>query len=280
MERDASRSKSSPTRSSLTEHEEQEVVSRASPRAVVVHEAIRKEGEEEIARPAQSLAWSGLAAGLAMGISLMAEGLIRAGLPDAPWRDLVAGFGYTIGFLVVILGRQQLFTENTVTAVLPFLHAQNRGTFAAVTRLWGIVLVTNIVGTLLFAAGAGLTSAFDEEARRAFLEIGQHAAEPGFWTTFTRAIVAGWLIALMVWLLPAAGSARFLVIVTVTYLVAVADLAHVIAGSTEVAYAAFAGAVSWTEYAIGFIVPALIGNILGGVVFVAVLNHAQVEQEL
>ncbi|MFC4171590.1 formate/nitrite transporter family protein [Microvirga sp. GCM10011540] len=84
----------------------------------------------------------------------------------------------------------------------------------------------------------------------------------------------------MVWLLPAAGSAKFLVIVTLAYLIAVADLAHVIAGSTEVAYSANVGAVGWSEYAIGFILPALMGNIIGGVVFVAILNHAQVQQEL
>lgn len=271
---------SSPERHGLNEREEQEAIKRSSPRAVVVHEAIRKEGEEEITRPAQSLAWSGLAAGLAMGLSMMADGLIRAGLPDAPWRDLVASLGYTIGFLVVVLGRQQLFTENTVTAVLPFLYAMDLKTLGAVARLWGIVLATNLVGTLLFATGAGLTNAFDEETRRSFLEIGRHMAEPGFWTTFTRAVIAGWLIALMVWLLPAAGSAKFLVIVTLTYLIAVADLAHVIAGSTEVAYAAIVGAVGWSEYAVGFVLPALLGNIIGGVVFVAILNHAQVEQEL
>ncbi len=206
---------SSPDRCGLSKREEQEAIKRSSPRAVVVHEAIRKEGEEEITRPTQSLAWSGLAAGLAMGLSMMGDGLIRAGLPDAPWRDLVTSLGYTIGFLVVVLGRQQLFTENTVTAVLPFLHALDHAldlkTLGAVARLWGIVLATNLMGTLLFAAGAGLTNAFDEETRRSFLEIGRHVAESGFSTTFTRAVIAGWLIALMVRLPPAAGLAKFLV---------------------------------------------------------------------
>jgi len=177
----------------------------------------------------------------------------------------------------VVLGRQQLFTENTLTVILPVLHRKSWTSLKLMLRLWGVVLVANVIGTLLYAAVAAHTETFLHEARQAFGEIGQHAAEPGFWVTLLRAIVAGLLIALMVWLLPEAGAASPFVMVAITYVVGLAELAHVIAGSTEVSYAAFTGLVTWSEFAFAFFVPALLGNIIGGVALVAVLNHGQVQ---
>ena len=268
-----------PGRENAEEKDQVKLEERRRASAGVIHDTIRSEGEEELRRPVNSLFWSGMAAGLSMGFSLVVEGLLHAGLPDADWRPLVANLGYTVGFLIVVLGRQQLFTENTLTVVLPVLHQRTVGVLMLMLRLWGVVLAANIVGTLLFAAVAAYTDVFTPEVRKAFGEIGQHAAEGGFWTTLLRAITAGWLIALMVWLLPEAGSASVFVIVIITYVVGLAGLAHVIAGSTEVAYAAFAGLVSWREYSLGFVLPTLLGNVAGGVTLVAVLNHAQVRKD-
>ena len=106
------------------------------------------------------------------------------------------------------------------------------------------------------------------------------AVAPGFLPVLIKAVFAGWLIALMVWLMPAASSARFVVIVAVTWLIAVAKFSHVIAGSVEAGFAAIQGAIGWGDYLTRFLVPALIGNSIGGVVFVALLNHAQVKEEV
>ncbi|WP_210317704.1 formate/nitrite transporter family protein [Salinarimonas ramus] len=257
-----------------------EIKERAPASARLVHETIRAEGEAEMRRPVGSLAWSGLAAGLAMGFSLVVEGLLHAGLPDEPWRGLISSFGYSVGFLIVILGRQQLFTESTLTVVLPALHRRTAPVLLRMVRMWAVVLSANLVGVVAFAAMAALTDVFTPEARAAFAEIGRAALEGDAWTTFLRAIVAGWLIALMVWLMPEAGSARFLVIVTITYVVALAGLAHVIAGSVEATFAAFAGDASWREVVVGFLLPALAGNIVGGVTLTALLNYGQVHAEL
>ena len=81
----------------LSEREREEAQERSTTRAHVVHEAIRLEGEEELKRSSSALAWSGLAAGLSMGFSLIAEGVLRSRLPDAPWRPLLAKFGYSLG---------------------------------------------------------------------------------------------------------------------------------------------------------------------------------------
>jgi formate/nitrite transporter FocA (FNT family) len=275
-------------REQIIEHEKQvsplsnreigEADQRSSPSAKVVHEAIRLEGTEELERPSSSIAWSGLAAGLTICCSMLGEGLLQARLPDAPWRDLVASFGYSLGFLFVTMGRQQLFTETTLTVMLPLLHKTHHG--GDIARYWVIVFAANIVGTLLFAAAATIPGLFRPDAVHAFTELGIKAVEPGFMGVLVKGVFAGWLIALMVWLLPAAASARFLVIVAVTWLISVAKFSHVIAGSADAAFAALHGAVGWDQYLLGFLVPALIGNSIGGVVFVALLNHAQVKEEV
>jgi formate/nitrite transporter FocA (FNT family) len=120
---------------------------------------------------------------------------------------------------------------------------------------------------------------FDPEVPMAFAELGRKALEPGFGTIVLRAIFAGWLIALMVWLLPFAESARVLVIIILTYLVGIANFSHVIAGSVEVFALAAAGETSWLDALSRFTLPALLGNTIGGVVLVALVNHAQVAKK-
>jgi formate/nitrite transporter FocA (FNT family) len=264
--------------SPLSDREIEEADDRSSTSAKVVHEAIRLEGTEELERPSSSLLWSGLAAGLTMGCSMLGEGILLARLPDTPWRELVAAFGYCLGFLFVTMGRQQLFTETTLTVVLPVLHKTHR--VADVARYWTIVFAANIIATLLFAAAVTIPHLFAPDLGRSFVDLGVEAAAPGFLPVLVKAIFAGWLIALMVWLMPAASSAKWVVIVAVTWLIAVAKFSHVIAGSAETALAAMQGAIRWGDYLFGFLIPALVGNSIGGVVFVALLNHAQVKQEI
>src|SRR4051812_34111347 len=102
-------------------HEAEEAERRTAPSGRIVYKTILNEGNEELARSSSALFWSGLAAGLSMGFSMIAQAFLASYLPDAHWRPLVAKFGYSIGFLIVILGRQQLFTENTLTPILPLL---------------------------------------------------------------------------------------------------------------------------------------------------------------
>jgi len=256
--------------------EHAEVEARGAPRPLVVYEVIRREGEDELRRTVSALAWSGLAAGLSMGFSLVAMGLIRARLPDTPWRSLVVNLGYSIGFLIVILGRQQLFTENTLTPILPLLNKPSGATLWRVARLWAIVLVTNLIGALVFAWVVGHTAVFRPEIRAAFAAIGDEALQGNFGTILLRAIFAGWLIALMVWLLPDAETSRPMVIIIITFLVGLGGFAHIIAGSVEIFYAVTTGAASWAHGIGGWLVPTLIGNIVGGLSLVAALNHAQV----
>ncbi len=265
---------------SLTEHEEEEVVERTPPRAAVVFETIRREGQAELERPALSLAASALAAGISMGASLAGEGILKTFLPDAKWTPLVDGWGYTLGFMIVILGRQQLFTENTVTPVLPLLDNPDKlATLGKMLRLWVIVLACNLVGAAIFAFAAVHSTAFTEEMKATFALLGVEAAKPDFATIVWRGIVSGWLIALMVWLLPGADQLRMFVILIITYVVGIGSFSHIIAGSVEVLFAVFAGAVPFASFYAHFLPAVFIGNVIGGVSLVAILNYGQVVGE-
>src|SRR5262249_39820715 len=158
-----------------------------------------------------------LAAGLSMGFSFVAQGLIHSHLPEQPWRVLLSSLGYPFGFLLVIVGRQQLFTENTLTAIIPLLARRNFTTLLAVLRLWSIVLISNLVGAHLFAWVIGNTPMMHSEVQESLRMIALQAADVSFGAAILRGIFAGWLIAMVVWMLAASSSGRLAIIIILTY---------------------------------------------------------------
>ncbi len=260
----------------LTEREKEEAAQRSSVTVHVVHEAVRHDGDIELERSAAALASSSLAAGLSMGFSFIAEGLLRTYLPDAHWRPLVAKFGYSVGFLLVILGRQQLFTENTLTAVLPVLARRSLPAAGRMLRLWAIVLAGNLAGAHIVAWVLGNTPAFSPEVQHSFADIARETIAVGPGTAILRGVFAGWLIAMIVWMRAATESGHIPLIVIITYFVALGSFTHIIAGSIEALFLVVTGSIPWTQYLTGYMLPVLLGNTLGGVSLVAVLNHAQV----
>jgi formate/nitrite transporter FocA (FNT family) len=264
----------------LSDREKQEVENQSRPNAALIHETIRAEGESELERTVTALALSGLAAGLSIGFSLIVQGELTAALPEGFLRTVLSPLGYAVGFLIVVLGRQQLFTENTLTPVLALIHNRNRETLLRLMRLWAIVLTANVTGAILFAAAVHRSGAFDPNVLHAFSVIGHQTIRSGFAATMMRAIYAGWLIALMVWLLPAAEGSRPLIIIILTYVVAFSGFSHIIAGTVDCAYVVLANEATWSEFIARFFVPTLIGNMLGGVALVAALNYGQVAPEV
>ncbi|HTS47169.1 MAG TPA: formate/nitrite transporter family protein [Bryobacteraceae bacterium] len=260
----------------LTAKEVREADKRVAVTAQVVHEAIRIQGDEELARPASALAWSGFAAGLSMSFSLIAEGLLRSLLPNAPWTWLLVSLGYPFGYLIVIIARQQLFTENTLTAVIPVLARRDLQTFRRMLRLWGVVLFANLVGVHAAAWILGHAHMFPVEVQQAFFEIGQRAAAVTPGVAIIKGVFAGWLIALVVWMLASARGDHLAIILILTYFVGLGGFTHVIAGSIDVLYLVLTGAWAWGDWAILYFLPTLLGNVLGGVSLVSLLNHAQV----
>ncbi|WP_374189817.1 formate/nitrite transporter family protein [Erwinia sorbitola] len=261
--------------------EEIEVDEEALPsRAAAVHEQIRQEGEKELERDALALLFSAIAAGLSMGASLMAKGIFQVNLHDVPGGFLLENLGYTFGFIIVIMARQQLFTENTVTAVLPVMHKPSGGNFLLLMRLWGLVLGGNLIGTALAALAFNHMPIFDDAVRDAFVNISQKVMENSPGEMFANAVVSGWIIATMVWMFPSAGAAKIWVIVLMTWLVALGDLAHIVVGSVEIFYLVFNGDLPWQQFIWPFALPTLAGNIIGGTFIFALISHAQIRNDM
>ena len=256
--------------------ERKEARRRESPSAAVVYEAIRHEAESELKRPLMGLAWSALAAGLSMGFSFVAQALLMTYLPDTQWQPVISSFGYAVGFLFVILGRQQLFTENTLTPVLVVLRVKDWCTVRKTLNLWMVVLLFNMVGTAIFAGMLSGFDVLDPSNNAALAEIAAHEYENSFNHMFVKAIFAGWLVALMLWLMPFAGSGRVGVIVIVTYVIGLANFPHIVAGSVAALYGVYSGAHTLGEFFGVFFVPTLLGNMVGGIMLVGAVNYAQV----
>ncbi|HEX4533119.1 MAG TPA: formate/nitrite transporter family protein [Rhizomicrobium sp.] len=246
----------------------------------VIYEIVRVEGEEDLARPMTSLWWSGLAAGLSISFSLLTQAILTAHLPNSAWRPLVTGLGYSVGFVMVVLARQQLFTENTITVVLPLLAQFSRKSATLTARLWSIVLTANIAGTLFAAAFCTFAPILSPEIRQAMIDVSTEALAYGWWEMLFRGIAAGFLIAAMVWLIPSAEGAQFHVVVMMTYLIAIGGFTHIVAGSMEAFMLLLAGHWSIGQTVGGFMVPVLIGNVIGGTALFALISYAQVMEEM
>ena len=227
-----------------------------------------------------ALLWSAIAAGLTMGASLLAKGIFHVQLEGVPGGFLLENLGYTFGFIIVIMARQQLFTENTVTAVLPVMQNPTLGNFGLLMRLWSVVLLGNIIGTGVAAWAFEHMPIFDEETRDAFVKIGMDVMKNTPTEMFSNAIISGWLIATMVWMFPAAGAAKIVVIILMTWLIALGDTTHIIVGSVEILYLVFNGTLHWSDFFWPFALPTLAGNICGGTFIFALMSHAQIRNDM
>jgi formate/nitrite transporter FocA (FNT family) len=264
----------------LTEHEVEEAAEHSRLRVPQIYQIVRFEGETEMARPAVSLWWSGVAAGLSITFSVFAQSVMRLYLPDAPWRPLVTGFGYTFGFLLVVLGRQQLFTENTITAVLPVAAEFTWRNVRRLLRLWSIVLAANLTGTLVAAVFSNFAPAPIPGLRETILASSGEIMNHGTVEAFFFAVPAGFLIAAMVWLLPSAEAARFQVVTLATYVIAIGGFSHIIVGSFEAFMLLVNGEAGFGELLVRFAIPVLLGNVVGGTALFALLSYAQVMKEV
>ncbi len=264
----------------ITESERFEAATLTRLKSRIVYEIIRQEGRSELSRPQASIWWSGIAAGIGISMSLAMEAMLHIGLPDTAWRPLIENLGYSAGFLLVMLGRLQLFTENTVTAVLPTLADPNPRTIGAMGRLWSIVFLANMTGTLIAAAFIYHGGALAPDVSEAALQLSQHVAEWDAWETFIKALPAGFLIAALVWMMPSSEGSEFWVILFFTYLIALGEFAHVVVGSVELFLVAFSGEETILKLIGVNLLPALIGNIIGGAGLFAMLAWGQVHAEM
>ncbi|UZR96835.1 formate/nitrite transporter family protein [Chondrinema litorale] len=241
-----------------------------------IFQRVMASADEEIDRNVKLLFFSGLAAGLIIGASFFGRVVLTTAYP----QDSV-GLGnllYPIGFIAIVLGGYQLFTENTLTPVT--LVLTRLASIPSLLRLWSIVLFANVSGAAIGALLFANTGVFSSEAAETASKIGEHALSFSKITLFYKAAVAGGLVATMVWLVHAARDtiSRLLIIYIVMILIPAGELFHCVVGAFEIFYLVYVGSASLLTVFIDFFIPVVLGNIMGGVIFVAFVNYAMTSE--
>jgi len=250
------------------------------PSAQDIYEQVANNARQELGRSSVSLAISGLAGGVFMGLSGLGNAIAIAlltipGATPTPGTLFIGKMFYPLGFIVVILGRSQLFTENTLYPVALVLAEKNH--FWNTMRSWAVVLPFNVLGALAFAALATLTHALPTAAMESLSNLGIQAAGHPAATIFWSGVMGGWIIATVAWLVSGSHSitGSVMVIWMLAFVVGLGNFAHSIATAGEVFAPILAGHASWWTFPRWFI-PAVGGNICGGVGMVTLLEYGQV----
>ena len=250
------------------------------PSAQEIYEQVANNARQELGRSSISLAISGLAGGVFMGLSALGTAIALSmltppGAPPSGTIQFIAKMFYPLGFIVVILGRSQLFTENTLYPVALVLAEKNH--FWKTLRLWAVVLPANVLGALAFAALASLTKALHPEVLQSLGQLGLEAARHPAATIFWSGVMGGWIIATVAWLVSGSHSitGSVMIIWLLAFVVGLGNFAHCIAASGEVFTAILTGRAPWITFPNWFF-PAVAGNICGGVGMVTLLEYGQV----
>ncbi|MGB7340034.1 MAG: formate/nitrite transporter family protein [Phototrophicaceae bacterium] len=236
-----------------------------------IFQRVAASADEEFGLSIRLLFLGGLAAGLSIGLSFYARAAVMAQTDSA----LVGNLLYPIGFLLIVIGRYQLFTENTLTPVT--LVLTRIASVPMLLRNWAIVLFANVLGAIGLAFLLAYTPIFEADAFAEAIAIGEHALEASWDALFFKGVMAGWLVASMVWLVHAARDtmSRIVLVFFIMYMVPTADLYHCIIGICEAMFMFFNGLTTLPDAIFGFFLPVVLGNTVGGVFLVAILNFAQ-----
>lgn len=241
-----------------------------------IFQHVENNAHEELRRSGHALAFSGLAGGISMGLTGLGVASTLAALPNAPNREFLAYLVYPIGFVAVIIGRAQLFTENTLYPVALILSERRH--FIDTLRLWSVVFTFNVLGAAAFAALAILTSALPANIHNELVQLGVAGSQSTPGHIFWSGVIGGWIIALVAWMVTASHwtIGQIAVVWLLTFVVGIGHFAHCIASSGEIMSAVFAGQIPFLHY-LHWLALATSGNIVGGVFIVTLLNFGQVK---
>lgn len=235
------------------------------------------EGCETYDRSSRSILLSSFTAGLEIGFSYLmlctVFSFFQGTVQEATLFKLMA-FVYPIGFILVVLGQSILFTEQTSLLTLPVLSGSR--SVMSLFKIWGIVILGNLAGGMLIALtlswiGPNL-GLFTSDT---IASIGEHYADYDFGTILVSAILAGWLMGLLSWLVTSSKetTGEIIIIYLITAVMGFTGLHHSIIGNIEI----FAGMLVSPKIDLALYLTtlgtALLGNALGGAIFVALLKY-------
>ncbi len=218
---------------------------------------------------------------ICFGVIAMAWVGAALGGADGPSVAHLAGaLAYPIGFVILLVGKSELFTENFLLPVTGVINGH--GSARQLASLWGRSLVFNLLGALVFAFLISRPGVLPDGPSAELATLAGHVVDYPFWTAFVKAVFAGWLMTILTWLLLAADGMgpRLFIIWLIGTLIVLGEFTHVIISGAEVFMASLLGApVSIGDWVGGSFLPILIGNVLGGVVFVTLLHYVQAQNE-
>lgn len=242
-----------------------------------IHQRLLAAADEEIDNTLSELFFSGFTAGFAIVLTFIGYAVGSAQFPDNPF---LAAILYPVGFMYIILGRYELYTENTLPPVK--LVLTRLASVPLLLRMWVVVLAANAVGAVVGTFILANTRVLSPEAMRAGTELVRHGLEVGWWDVFFKAVFAGWLVAGVVWLGTAARDtiSRVVIVYVVFYTIPVVSLFHVVSSGAEALFYLFqdVSGPGPVTIVVEFWLPVLLGNTFGGVVLVALATYAQSEQ--
>ncbi|MBU2913242.1 MULTISPECIES: formate/nitrite transporter family protein [Reichenbachiella] len=235
---------------------------------------------KEFNRSSSGLFMSAFTAGLEIGFSVLFMGTVFTMFGDLVSPEvlkIMLAMCYPLGFIFVIIGRSELFTEHTALAILPVLNGSIKLKF--IFKLWGLVYSGNLIGGFIFSlliAKIGPAVGFIDEP--VFYHLAHEMTDYHWEVILLSALLAGWMMGLLGWLVTSSQEtiSRILMIGMVTSIIGMAGLHHCIVGSIEV----FSGMITseditFMDY-LKFQFWATVGNAIGGTVFVAVLKFSHV----
>lgn len=243
-----------------------------------IFEKVAENAREELSRSSRALAFSGVAGGMGMGLTGLSVAVVQASLGPGQWQEFVSLLFYPMGFVAVVIGRAQLFTENTLFPVALILSERRH--FRNTLRLWTVVFLSNICGAMLFAFVSMKTGALPSDVGNHLAALGMRSVGGSAGHLFWSGVLGGWIIALMAWTVTASHWTIGQIAVTwmLTAVVGLGRFAHCIATSGEILSAVFTSQVAVSTYG-HWLLFATLGNVAGGVTFVTLLNFGQVKTE-
>ncbi|MFC7020872.1 MULTISPECIES: formate/nitrite transporter family protein [Haloarcula] len=241
-----------------------------------VFQRIVAAADEEITSGSRELFFSALAAGFAITITFMLYVSMKTSTGSDP---VLSAMLYPLGFIYIIIGGYQLYTENTLPPVA--LTLERLASVPALLRNWVVVLTGNFTGGAMGAAALAFGGVLSPEAATVAAAIAREGVDTAWWSLFSKAAFAGLIVAGVVWVEYAARDtiSRLVVVYLAFLAIPLGGLYHSVVSFTEMIYLVLHGDIALGVGLAEFVLPVLLGNTVGGVVLVTVVNYFQTTEE-
>ncbi|OPY24124.1 MAG: nitrite transporter NirC [Methanobacterium sp. PtaU1.Bin097] len=226
------------------------------------------------------IAFGGLLAEVVTG------GFAAAGGPIG-LQKLIFGAVFPVGLILVVIAGSELFTGNCM--YMPFGLLAGKASGYGFARNWIWSWIFNLEGALFvayfLAVASGILAAPPWDAAAialaktkalggaSFVAAGKTSVSLTWMQVFWRAIGCNWLVCLAVYLAIASDDiiGKIVGIWFPIFAFVAIGFEHVVANMFFIPVGIFLGGVSWTQFFVNNMIPATIGNIIGGAIFVAVI---------